>query len=219
MKKKLDQIKTADGKELALYQYEEDFYIEIDDKDLMMFSRDHISEEELARLAWHNLGKVPSESQVLIGGLGMGYTLRAILDLLPSNARVTVAEIFPKVVRWNRELLGHLAQYPLNDPRMLVEEADVNDLLQANSYDIILLDVDNGPKSFILETNHRLYNDTGLARLRQALKPGGVLAIWSISSDEEFIKCMQRAGFKTVCQTIRPRNYAIFLGIRDQTSP
>jgi spermidine synthase len=214
---KLDQVTTVDGKELALYRRSEDFYIKIDGSDLMT-SRAHGSEEEMARLAWRGLGRVPPEPQVLVGGLGMGYTLRATLDQLPDGAKVVVAEVFPQVVRWNRELLGHLARHPLSDPRVLVEKADVNDLLRIDAYDMILFDVDSGPNALTLAANHRLYDDAGLARLRQALKAGGVLSIWSVSPDSGFTKRMRRAGFEATRQTVWARScakggrHAIFLG-------
>jgi spermidine synthase len=214
---KLDQVMTMDGTELALYRRGGDFYIKINGNDLMT-SRAHGSEEEMARLAWHGLRRTPPEPQVLIGGLGMGYTLRATLDQLPDSAKVVVAELFPQVVRWNRELLGHLARHPLSDPRVLVEEADVNNLLGIGAYDMILIDVDSGPDALTLEANHRLYGDAGLARLRQALRAGGVLAIWSVSPDKKFAKRMRRAGFETTCHSVgirsgaKGRRHAIFLG-------
>ena len=214
---KLDRVTTVDGKELALYRRSQDFYIKVDGSDLMT-SRAHGSEEEMARLAWRGLGRTPPEPQVLIGGLGMGFTLRATLDQLPDGAKVVVAEVFPQVVRWNRELLGHLARHPLSDPRVLVEETDVADLLHIGTYDMILLDVDNGPDSLTLESNQHLYDDAELARLRQALKAGGVLAIWSVSPDKGLTKRMRRAGFETTCQTVRARSgakgshHTIFLG-------
>ena len=145
----------------------------------------------------------------------MGYTLRATLDQLPAGAKIVVAEVFPQVVRWNRELLGHLARHPLNDPRVLVEEADVNDLLRIGAYDMILLDLDSGPDALTLEANYRL---------KKALKAGGVLSIWSVSPDKEFIKRMRRNGFETTSQTVRARSgtqgrrHAIFLGRKRKDS-
>ena len=131
--------------------------IQIDGHDLMS-SRAHGSEEELARRALAALGERPS-TRVLVGGLGMGFTLRATLAALTGRrgAAVVVAEVFPAVVRWNRELLGHLAGRPLDDPRVRVEVADVADLLTPASFDVVLLDVDNGPEALTLASNRHLY--------------------------------------------------------------
>lgn len=201
----LDYAVSPDGLELALYQHGDVFLIQIDGHDLMS-SRAHGSEEELARRALAALGERPS-TRVLVGGLGMGFTLRATLAALTGRrgAAVVVAEVFPAVVRWNREILGHLAGRPLDDPRVRVEVADVADLLTPASFDVVLLDVDNGPEALTLASNRHLYGRRGLARIRQALRPGGVLAVWSAGDDPRFTDELRRGGFDAAVHRARER--------------
>lgn len=216
---KLDQLETADGRKLTLYQRQKFYYIKIGGLDLMT-SENHGSEEALAELAFARTrgAKAP---HVLIGGLGMGYTLRAALDLLPPDGEVTVAELFPQVLRWNEEHLGHLADHPLKDPRARVELMDIHELLRPDTYDLILNDVDNGPGPMTQSVNLRLYTAAGLDRFRRALRPKGVLSIWSIYSDRRFEESMRKAGFTNVrCEMVKARKekgrsrYAIFLGTK-----
>jgi len=197
----IDYVVTRDGRELVLYQRGGVFAIEIDGADLM-FSRAHGSEEDLARLALEALGDRPAP-RVLVGGLGMGYTLRAVLDGLDagggkrSRAVVVVAEAFPEVVSWNRGVLADLARRPLDDRRVRVEEDDVVEVVARarKPFDVILLDVDNGPEALTLDGNRHLYTPTGLARLHDALAPGGVLAVWSATGDPRFVRRLGGAGF------------------------
>jgi spermidine synthase len=171
----------------------------------LMSSRMHGSEQALAALALRRM-EVP-DACVLVGGLGMGFTLRATLDLLPQDATVVVAELVPAVVEWNRGALGTLAGHPLRDPRVRVEMGDVADTLQSSSesFDAVLLDVDNGPDAFTAATNARLYNDAGLAAARAALKPGGVLAVWSAWEDRRFEQRLRYAGFVVHLERVRGR--------------
>lgn len=201
----LDYAVSPDGLELALYQRDDVFQIQIDGHDLMS-SRAHGSEEELARRALAVLDQRPS-TRVLVGGLGMGFTLRATLAALAGRrgASVVVAEVFPAVVRWNRELFGHLAGRPLDDPRVHVEIGDVTDLLTPASFDVVLLDVDNGPEALTLASNRRLYGPRGIARIERALKPGGVLAVWSANDDPRFVHNLRRAGLEVTVQRVRAR--------------
>jgi spermidine synthase len=196
----LDCIVTPDGQELVLYRRGNGFWIEIGGETLMG-SRAHGSEGDLARLALDALGNRPAP-RMLVGGLGMGFTLRAALDALGNHrgASVVVAEVVSAVVEWNRRWLGHLAGQPLTDPRVRIEHGDVGDRLTAEigSYDIILLDVDNGPDALTLESNHDLYTDRGVDRLRDALTPGGVLGVWSATNDPRFTDRLQRRGFTAV---------------------
>ncbi len=217
----LDSVVTRDGSELVLYQHGDSFQIEIDTYDLMS-SRAHGSEEELARLALSALGTSIPSPHVLIGGLGMGFTLRAALDSLDAfeSATVTVAEVFPAVVDWNQRYFGHLADHPLDDPRTDLQVTDVQDLLGVEArYDVILLDVDNGPAALTLNGNERLYIQSGLQRLQRALKPGGVLAVWSASDDPRFSDRLQRAGFQTKTYRVRARaggkgdRHTLFMGL------
>jgi spermidine synthase len=171
----------------------------------LMSSRMHGSEQALAALALRRM-QVP-DACVLVGGLGMGFTLRATLDLLPEDATVVVAELVPGVVEWNRGALGTLAGHPLRDARVRVDIGDVADTLQSSPgvFDAVLLDVDNGPDAFTATTNARLYNDQGLAAARDALKPGGVLAVWSAWEDRRFEQRLRYAGFIVDIERVRGR--------------
>ncbi len=216
----LGRVRTADGKELVLYHRDGVFHIRIDGLELMS-SRAHGSERMLARLACDRIAGVAGP-RMLIGGLGLGYTLRAALDCLSADAEVVVAELFPAVVEWNRGPLAHLARDPLRDPRVTVREADVRVLLgeRAAAFDAILLDVDNGPAALTLTSNQWLYTAPGLAALRRALKGAGVLAIWSPSRDPAFVRRLRRAGFEVRSETVSARGHAtgprhtIFLAVR-----
>ncbi|MEM9597769.1 MAG: hypothetical protein AAGD06_26115 [Acidobacteriota bacterium] len=204
-KRLLDGTTTPDGRELELSQRGDDYLIQIDRLDLMG-SRAHGSEEAMAAMALGALGG-QGRRRWLVGGLGMGFTLRACLDTLPPSTAVVVAEVFDAVVTWNRGPLGHLAGHPLRDPRVRIEEGDVYDHLGpgCEPYDAILLDVDNGPEALTLDSNRRLYRDHGLRRLRRALSPGGVLAVWSASRDDRFRKRLGKAGFRVECRQARER--------------
>jgi spermidine synthase len=144
---------------------------------------------------------------VLVGGLGMGFTLRATLDLLPPDATVVVAELVPAVAEWNRGPLGPLARHPLADPRVRLELCDVADLLRANpgAFDAVLLDVDNGPKAFTARGNAGLYDDRGVAAARAALRPEGTLAVWSAWDDRHFEHRLRHGGFTVEVERVRGR--------------
>ena len=203
----LDCVVTADGRELVLSQRGDVFRIDIDRYELMT-SRAHGSEDELARLALAALGPHPAP-RVLVGGLGMGFTVRAALDALAARPQsaVEVAEVFPAVVEWNRGPLGGLARHPLADTRVSVVEADVADVIAsgAGRYDAILLDVDNGPEALTLDSNGRLYAPAGLRRLHAALTPGGVLAVWSSDDDPRFAYRLRETGFTVATRHVRAR--------------
>ena len=147
------------------------------------------------------------EPSVLIGGLGMGFTLRATLDLLPADAVVTVAELVPAVVEWNRGPLGPLAGQPLKDKRVRVVVGDVNGVIASSrqQFDAILLDVDNGPAPFTADANAGLYDDRGLAAARSALKENGVLAIWSAWDNRKFVQRLRYARFDVTVEHVRGR--------------
>ena len=192
---KLDSAQTPDGRTLDLFQHDEEFFIQ-QGRITVMSSRAHSSEEELARLGLEKV-KGRSAPVVLVGGLGLGFTLRATLDCLPKAAKVVVAEIMEPVVRWNREIFGHLAGHPLQDKRVEVHLGDVTELIStsSNQFDAILLDVDNGPEAFVVGTNIDLYTDVGLAICHNALRSGGVLAVWSSHSSKHFTKRLKSSGF------------------------
>jgi spermidine synthase len=188
---------------LRLFRRDAEFSLRIDNIELMN-SRVYGSEEALASLGMSRL-KDPASARVLVGGLGMGYTLRAALDLLGPQGRVTVAELVPEVVRWNRELMAHLADYPLDDSRTTVFEGDVALLLKRRQpeYDLILLDVDNGPEGLVHQGNEWLYSPAGLAAASASLRPRGVLAIWSSETSNAFTATLKRAGFRVEERSVK----------------
>ncbi len=151
----------------------------------------------MAEVACEGLGG--KRPRVLVGGLGLGYTVRATLERLPPDAQVVVSELVPAVVTWNQGVLGPLAGRPLEDPRVKVEARDVGELLRQaeGHYDAVLLDVDNGPEALTQEANRWLYGERGLASIRRALKPRGVVVVWSASPDRAFATRLKRAGFAT----------------------
>lgn len=170
----------------------------------LMNSRMHASEDALATLACERIGN-RAEPKVLIGGLGMGFTLAAALKALKQSATVTVAELIPEVVEWNKGPLGALNNFPVNDPRTQVHVGDVKDVLrQANqAFDAILLDVDNGPEGHTSDDNEWIYTPAGLKAAKQALTPGGIVAYWSAGADSKFTTRLAKAGFKVKPVTVR----------------
>jgi len=173
--------------------------------ELLMSSRVNGSEVALAALA---LGEQPvATARVLVGGLGMGFTLRAVLDALGPAARVDVLELLQAVVDWNRGALAAHARHALEDPRVHVIVADVLGHARARShaYEAIILDVDNGPEAFTVKANDRLYAPEGLAALHSALRPGGTLVLWSAFRSPAFERRLPAAGFTVECITVRAR--------------
>lgn len=172
----------------------------------LMNSRLHGSEDALAKLTCSRLKGKPN-LRILIGGLGMGYTLSAALEQSRRDTRIIVSELIPAVVRWNREHLGHLAGMPLDDPRVAVEEEDVAKIIRQrrSAWDAILLDVDNGPEGLTRQANDCLYSRSGLKTSFLALRPRGILAIWSSKADEAFTRRMNQCGFHTETLIVRAR--------------
>ena len=214
----LGETLTPDGTSLRLARQGSEYIIFANGKSLMS-NRMHGSEEALATLACQRLHKV-EQPCVLVGGLGMGFTLRAALDILPPEATVVVAELVPAVVEWNRGPLGPLAGHPLSDQRVQVSVGDVAGALRVSpgQFDAVLLDVDNGPAAFTTTNNAGLYDDPGLTAARTALKPGGVLAIWSAREDRKFEQRLRYGGFTVEVERLRARlkkggpRHTIFLG-------
>ena len=218
----LGQTTTPDGSDMALTRRDSEYVILVGGRSLMS-SRMHGSEEALATLACRRLRTV-DEPCVLVGGLGLGFTLRATLDLLPPHASVVVAELVPAVVEWNRGPLGPLAGHPLAVKRVTIEVGYVAATLRAsrNRVDAVLLDVDNGPAALTASDNAGLYDDRGLAAARAALKVGGVLAIWSAGEHRKFEQRLRYGRFTVDVARVRGRlkkggpRHTIFLGCKSQ---
>jgi spermidine synthase len=189
--KTLAKDKGFGGGELVLQERDGVYVIRSGGRELMSSLRQH-SEEEMTRVLEKLRTKEPA---VLIGGLGLGYTLRAALDRVGPRAKIVVSEISTAVVAWNRQWLGALAQAPLDDPRTRVAVTDVAQVLEAERFDAVLLDVDNGPSALSTPKNQQLYEAHGVSLARDALKPHGVLVVWSAGPDAAFLKRLERAGF------------------------
>ena len=183
------------GEELRLFRHGRDFMIVLDRNELMSTRRSG-SEEALATMAWERI-QGTKKPHILIGGYGMGFTLRAALNVLPADGMVTVVELVPEILEWARGPMVDLAAGCLDDPRVLVVRADVAQFISGNpgEYDAILLDVDNGPDGLVREDNNVLYSGTGLREAKRALNPNGVLAIWSADPDPAFMRRLQKTGF------------------------
>lgn len=229
----LAEARTPDGTLMSLTRRDTELVIMAGGK-ILMSSRMHGSEEAMAEMAFKRLGlRIGSDGPalrslgegragacVLVGGLGLGYTLRATLDLLPADATVIVSELIPAIVEWHGGPLAALAGNPIADKRVQIEVKDVIATLRSSAgrFDAILLDIDNGPEAFTESSNAGLYNDRGLATIRAALKPGGVLAVWSAWEDRRFEQRLKYAGFKVAVERVRARlkkggpRHTIFLG-------
>lgn len=195
--KPIKQIATAttpDGSVLVLNERDGDFTINVDRQELMS-SRRHESELQLAKLGCRHLIR-NNQPYVLVGGLGMGYTLRAVLDMLKPQATITVSELVPEVVEWNTKYLGQLTNNAINDKRVTVKKCDVVELLKesAGCFDAILLDIDNGPAAITNIANARLYNRNGIKIIMNALKEKGCVAFWSSGRDKTFEKRLKKFG-------------------------
>ncbi len=192
----LDSAKIPDGGgELRLKQRGQEFSIMLGSNELMN-SRLSGSEEALATLSWEKIKDRPKPS-ILIGGLGMGFTLRAALAIVPPEATITVAELVPAVVRWARGPMAEVFKGCLDDRRTKIHQGDVGELIRGSkaAFDAILLDVDNGPYGLTHESNDALYNTRGLRAAHAALRPGGVLSVWSSAPDHGFTKRLKDAGY------------------------
>ncbi len=194
------------GEDLRLFRRGRDYMIVLDRNELMS-SRMSASEEALATMACDRLDMRPAP-HMLIGGYGMGFTLRAALARLGPDAQLTVAELVPEIIAWARGPMAELAAGCLDDPRVHVVEADVAAVMSGanQAFDAILLDVDNGPDGLTRTENDRLYSARGLAVARAALAPGGVLAIWSAGSDAVFVRRLGDAGFAVDEVVVRARS-------------
>lgn len=194
------------GQELRLFRRGRDFMILLDRNELMS-SRMSGSEEALAVMSCARLEQRPAP-HMLIGGYGMGFTLRSALAALGADAQVTVAELVPEIIEWARGPMVDLAAGCLDDPRVRLIEGDVVAVIAdaSGTYDAILLDVDNGPDGLTRNGNDRLYSMKGLAAAKAALKPGGILAVWSAAPDNAFAKRLSAAGFSVEEIAVRARS-------------
>lgn len=210
----LGETPAPDGTPLSLHRHGDDWIIRTRGRDLMT-SRTHGSEEEMARITCGS-----DTTEVLVGGLGLGFTLRAALDAAP-RARVTVAELVPGLVTWHEGPLGGCAGHPLRDPRTQLHLGDVAELLRGGPprWDAVLLDVDNGPDAFTRDPNAGLYTLAGLRRIRAALRPGGVLAVWSAYRAGTFPPRLAAAGLRAEEVPVRAHagrgaRHVVYLGWR-----
>lgn len=219
----LGRTATPAGDEMTLMRRGVEYVIFASGKPLMS-SRMHGSEEALATRGCAHLA-TREAPHVLVGGLGMGFTLRATLDHVPPGATVVVAELVPGVVAWNDGPLASLAGRPLSDPRVRVEVGDVVAVLRrsAGHFDAVLLDIDNGPDAFTTTGNQWLYGNAGVTMLREALTPGGMVAVWSAWEDRKFEQRLRWAGFAVEVVRVRARlaaggpRHVLFLAVAPGT--
>lgn len=216
---RVDAARAPDGTELVLARRGDEWVVRAGGRPLMS-SRLHGSEEALAA---RSLARVARPRTVLIGGLGLGFTLRAALDRLPQDARAILVEVVPAIVEWNRGPLAELAGRPLEDPRVRVQVSDVRARIAEarGAFDAILLDVDNGPSALVQAENDALYGDGGVRACREALRAGGVLAVWSAGPDERYRARLERAGFAVEEESVPARGargggprHVVFLATR-----
>jgi spermidine synthase len=204
----LASAQIADGELLELYTHAGHFMIVMGRNELMS-SRMRFSEEQLAELTIDRLGK--DNPRVLIGGYGMGFTYRAAAARLGDKAQIVIAEISEAIVEWAKGPMGRLTGESLSDPRLDLKICDVAALIDdandgtCEKFDAILLDVDNGPDGIVRDANNRIYSRTGLAKARDALKPGGVLAVWSAGPDPAFRKRLNDTGLAVTEWNVRSR--------------
>jgi spermidine synthase len=213
----VDRTLTPDGKTISLHEHDGSYAIRVDGVALMS-TRRHASEEKLAELACAHVRGI-RRARVLIGGLGFGFTLRAALSAVAPDVTVVVAEILAAVIAWNSNPSFKLAVDAMADPRVIVLQQDVGEVIRKTraGFDCIILDVDNGPAALSTVGNHRLYDHTGLQAARTALRPMGCVAFWSAAPDRAFEKRMIHAGFTVDVQRCRSHSNSgarstVFLG-------
>jgi spermidine synthase len=215
--KTIERARAPDGTELVLARRGAEWVVRAGGRTLMS-SRQHGSEEALGALA---LGRAARLRTILLGGLGLGFTLRAVLDRAPASARVVVAELAPALAAWNRGPVAELAGRPLEDPRVRLQLGDVHGRIAEarGAFDAILLDVDNGPSALAHGGNDRLYGMQGVRACRDALADGGVLATWSAGPDERYLARLGRAGLEAEARAVPAREgdgarHVVFLAVK-----
>ena len=200
---RLGVAKTPNGTELVLYRHDGAYLIRADGVELMS-TRRHLSERKLAELVCAPLRDVPG-ARVLIGGLGLGFTLRAALQALRHDAEVTVAELVAEVIEWNADPAYDLSAEAMGDGRVRVLQQDVIDVLREHpaSFDAIMLDTDNGPAGMLMSESERLYASRGVDSTVAALRPGGRIAYWSVGDDPRFVRLLRHRGLEVETQRVR----------------
>ncbi|MBM4252879.1 MAG: hypothetical protein FJ146_12980 [Deltaproteobacteria bacterium] len=217
----IDEAKTPDGTAMALYEHDGAYSIRVGGLELMS-TRQSSSEERMAEIACEQLvGK--KKPKILIGGLGFGFTVRATLRLAPKTAVVTVAELMPAVIAWNKNPDLPLAADVMQDPRVRIIQRDVMEIIATarGSYDAIMLDVDNGPAGLCTKDNDDIYSEVGLHQIQSALAPGGTVVFWSAAASPIFAKRLGRIGFevnvtRTKSHGMKGSWHTLFVGRRPQ---
>ena len=201
----LGTAQVPGGEELTLYRHDQDFMIVLGNNELMSTRRSG-SEIALATLSCDRIAG-RKKPRILIGGYGMGFTLRAALEAWGGDAEITVAELVPEIISWARGPMANLMAGCLDDPRVQLTIGDVGDVIEAcpDTFDAILLDVDNGPDGLVRDANNQLYIARGLKQAKAALKPGGILAIWSAIKDPAFAMRLKKCGFEVEEVQVRAR--------------
>jgi spermidine synthase len=205
---RLGQARTPNGTVIALYRHDGAYLIRADGVELMS-TRRHLSEDRLAEIACDPLREIP-QVRVLIGGLGLGFTLRAALRLLRDDAEVVVAELVPEVVAWNADPRFDLSVEAMEDSRVRVVQDDVTNVLRANpgAFDAIMLDTDNGPDGMLMSENARLYATRGIGLTVSALRAGGSVVYWSVGDDPKFAAALRGAGLEVTTLRVRAHDTA-----------
>ena len=205
----LAATRTPDGSQFTLHEHDGEFFLKLNGRQLMSTTSTS-SEILLSQVVCEGLSR-HREPRVLIGGLGLGYSLQRVLEIVGEGATVEVAELLPEVVAWNREFLMNVNGRLLNDPRVKVLVDDVFKVIRKGGpdhYDAILLDVDNGPTSFVQPKNARLYDRNGFILIRRSLTPHGKVAFWSANPEPDFERSLGRAGFKVEAVPAKANDYA-----------
>jgi len=205
----LAETRTPDGSRFTLHEHDGEYFLKLNGRQLMSTTAT-VSELQLAEIPCRRL-RGHAKPAVLIGGLGLGFSLQRVLEIVGPEATVHVAELLPEVADWNRKFLGHVNGKLLDDPRVKVIVRDVFDvLLQAPkpSYDAILLDVDNGPTSFVQKANRRIYGSRGFGIIARALREGGEVAFWSACPEPGFVESLKRHGFKPTVYPVKAHDHA-----------